>query len=58
MYLKAYANHMKGVQVMATTNLQCIITFFWCLLQAENCMTVRAYMGEVLIQVWLKSIKK
>ena len=23
MYLKAIANHMKGVQVMATINLQC-----------------------------------
>ena len=29
-----------------------------CLLQAENSMTDRAYMGEVLTQVWLKFIKK
>ena len=28
------------------------------LLQAENSMTGRACMGEVLTQVWLKSIKK
>ena len=26
--------------------------------KAENNMTGRAYMGEVLIQVWLESIKK
>ena len=26
--------------------------------QAENSMTGRAYLGEVLIQVWLKSITK
>ena len=26
--------------------------------QAENSMTGRGYMGEVLIEVWLKSIKK
>ena len=30
---------------------------FKCLLQADNSMTDRAYMGEVLIQVWMKSIK-
>ena len=30
---------------------------FKCLLQAENSMTGRAYMGEVLVQVWLKSIE-
>ena len=29
-----------------------------CLLQAENSMTGRGWMGEVLIQVWPKSIKK
>ena len=27
-------------------------------LQTENSMTGRAYMGEVLTQVWLKSVKK
>ena len=31
---------------------------FKCLLQADNSMTGRAYMVEVPIQVWLKSIKK
>ena len=34
------------------------IQVFKCLLQAENSMTGRAYMGEVLTQVWLKSVKK
>ena len=29
---------------------------FKCLLKAENSMTGRAYMGEMLIQGWLKSI--
>ena len=47
---------------MATISLQCnglsqICTFKW-LLQTENSMTGRAYMGEVLIQILLKSIKK
>ena len=58
-YLKAYANHLKGVQVMATISLQCnslaFSNTFKCLLQAENSMTGRAYMGEVLIQVWLRN---
>ena len=54
---------MKGVQlqVMATINLQCnnlsqIHSNVF--LQAENSMTGRAYIGEVLIHVWLKSIEK
>ena len=34
------------------------MAFFKCLLQAENSMTGRACMGEVLTQVWLKSVKK
>ena len=47
MYLEAYANDMKGVQVMATISLQCnslsqIHTFKFLLL-AENSMTDRAY---------------
>ena len=44
---------------METINLQCNspsqIYTFKCLLQAKNSMTGRAYMGEVLIQIWLKS---
>ena len=57
MYLKAYANHLLGVQVMATISLQCNnlsqIFSSACLLQAENSITGRAYMGEkVLTQVW------
>ena len=46
-YLKAYANHMKGVQVMAIISLPFTNTFK-CLLQAEISMIGRAYMGEVL----------
>ena len=45
---------MKGVQVMAIITLQCkwpFLNTFKCLLQAENSMTDRAYMGEVLTQV-------
>ena len=44
---------------MVTVNLQCNSTNkFKCFLRAENGMTGRAYIGEVLIKVWLKSIKK
>ena len=47
---------------MATINMQCNspsqIRIFKCLLQTENGMTGRAYMREVLIQIWLKSMKK
>ena len=46
---------------METINLQCNspsqIATFKCLLQTKNSMT-GAYMGEVLIQFWLKSMKK
>ena len=58
MYLKVYSNHMKGVQVMATINLQCNSPSQIHSIQTENSMTGRAYMGEVLIQIWLKSMKK
>ena len=60
MYLKAYANDLPGVQVMATISLQCndLSQIHSSLLQAENTMTGRAYIGEVLTQFWLKSIKK
>ena len=45
---------------MVTVNLQCNTPsqINSSVLQAENGMTGRAYMGEVLIKVWLKSIKK
>ena len=58
--MKFYANHLKGVQVMATINLQCnsLSQIYRCVLQAENSMTGREYIGEVMIQVWLKSIKR
>ena len=58
MHLKAYANHLWGVQVMAIISLQCYSLSQIHLLQAENSMTGRAYMGEALVQVWLKSVKK
>ena len=44
------------------TKVYTAIATFKCFLQAENtyivAITGRAYIGEVLIQVWLKSIKK
>ena len=45
---------------MDTINLQCnsLSQIHSSLRQAENSMTGRAYMGEVLIQIWLKSMKK
>ena len=45
---------------MATINLQCnsLLKYRCLYIQAENSMTGRGYMGEVVIQVWLKSIKK
>ena len=47
---------------MATISLQCNSLYQMhssvYVLQAENSMTGRAYMGEVLIEVRLKSIKK
>ena len=42
---------MSGAQVIVTINLQCNSLTFKCLLQAENSMTGRASIGEVLIQV-------
>ena len=54
MYLKAYANDLKGVQVMATiivcSVILCFSNTFKCLLQAEDSKTGRAYMGEVLMR--------
>ena len=61
-YLKAYANHLLGVQVMATTSLQCNglseiqLSVYFRLKIERQVKYVR--MGEVLTQVWLKSIKK
>ena len=61
-YLKVYANHLSGIQVMATIDLQCNSLSQKhsgvYVLQAENSMTDRGSMREVLIQVWLKSIMK
>ena len=52
MYLKAYANDMKGSKLWQLSACK-VITFhkyIQCFLQAEN--------RVVLIQVWLKSIEK
>ena len=42
---------------MATINLAFHKYVHSSILQAENSMTGRAYIGEVLIQVWLKYIE-
>ena len=44
-------------------NIDCVSESFFsntfkCLLQAESSMTGRVYIGEMLIQIWLKSMKK
>ena len=59
-YLKAYANHLLGVQVMATISLQCnsLSRYIQVLLQAENSRTGRACMGEVLTQVCCTSTQE
>ena len=36
----------------------CSTYTFKCLLLAESCFTGRAYIGELLMQIWLKSMKK
>ena len=61
-HLKAYANYLPGVQIMATISLQrnslSQIHSSVYLIKAEISLTDIAYMGEVLTQVWLKSVKK
>ena len=61
MHLKVYANHMKGVQVTEIIYLHCnspsqihLGVYF----RLKNSMTGGAYMGDVLKQIWLKSMKK
>ena len=43
--------HVVGVTTPYSNTLKC-------LLRTDNSMTGRAYIGEVLIQIWLKSMKK
>ena len=47
---------------MEPINMQCISTYLsntlMYLLYAESCLSGRAYIGEVLIQIWLKSMQK
>ena len=40
------------------TFIMYLLNTFKCLLLAESCFTGRAYIGELLMQIWLKSIKK
>ena len=42
---------------LTTCSVIAFLNAFKYLLQADNSMTDRAYMGEVLIQIWLKCIK-
>ena len=62
MHLEAYENHLSGVQIIATINLQCNSLFqihsSVYLRLKINSMTDRACMGEVMTQVWLKSVNK
>ena len=41
---------------METINMQCKVSLKN--LYAESCLSGRAYIGEVLIQIWLKSMQK
>ena len=43
---------------MSTINIIAFHKYIQVFLQAENNMTGKAYIGEVLIQVWQKSIEK
>ena len=43
---------------METINMQCKSISQMYLLYAESCLSGRAYIGEVLIQIWLKSMQK
>ena len=47
---------------MEIINIQCKSTsqirILRYLLYAESCLSGRAYIGEVLIQIWLKSMQK
>ena len=61
MYLKFHSNDLEGVRVMETINMQCkkyLSNTLRYLLYAESCLSGRAYIGEVLIQIWLKSMQK
>ena len=62
LHLKGYAHHLSGVQFMAIISLQCnslsqIHSSVYFRLKIHS-MTGRGYMGEALIQVCLKSIRK
>ena len=58
MYLKFHSNDLEGVRVMEPINMQCKTNILRYLLYAESCLSGRAYIGEVLIQIWLKSMQK
>ena len=62
MYLKIYANHIKGSKLwqLSTCSVIALPKYIHVctLLQTENSMTGGTYMGAVLIQIWLKSMKE
>ena len=60
MYLKFHPNDLEGVRVMEPINMQCksISNTLRYMLYTESCLSDRAYIGEVLIQIWLKSMQK
>ena len=55
MYLKVYANYMKGLQAMLLTCS--VITFLKYIQMSENNMTGRAYMGEVQLLYVIQVVK-
>ena len=55
MSLEFHAKELKRASVMAAFNLLCIIYSQVGQGVCFNCLTCRAYIGQTLIQVWLKS---
>ena len=54
MYLKAYANRLKGSKLWQLL-VYSVIAFLKYIQNVEISMIGRAYMGEVLTQVWLRN---
>ena len=55
-----YVNHLLGSKLwqLSTSSVVAFCKYIQVVFQADSSMTGRTYMGEVLTQVWLKSIKK
>ena len=51
-------NFFKITFIMFHNCCTYLLNTFKCLLLAESCFTGRAYIGELLMQIWLKSMKK